>query len=300
MITHNGKNYLKLGLHIHTTRSDGSRSPEEVLRLFKNAGYDAVALTDHWVYGEATEFEGMTILSGCEYNIGGSRGEDGVFHIVGIGMEHDPALLCPEITSNENFPDTVARANAIISAINKAGGLAELAHPAWSLNTPTQISKLHGLFATEIYNTVSDRGQSNRPYSGAVVDMMAVDGRLFDLLAVDDCHYYTGDHCVAATMVRSDGADRESLLAALKKGDYFATLGPSLSVERGADGSIGVKCSHVCRIVFMSNLVWASGRQIFGDGMTEAVYHPHEGETFVRVEITDADGRMAWSNPIKL
>lgn len=50
----------------------------------------------------------------------------------------------------------------------------------------------------------------------------------------------------------------------------------------------------------MSNMVWASGRQIFGEDLTEAIYHPHEGESFVRVEITDTCGRMAWSNPIKL
>lgn len=300
MIEHNGKTYQKLGLHIHTTRSDGSRSPEEVLRLFKDAGYDAVALTDHWVYGTAGDFEGMTILSGCEYNVGGSRAEDGVFHIVGIGMERDPALLHPEICSDENYPDSVTRAQAIIDAINDASGIAELAHPAWSLNTPTQISKLHGLFATEIYNTVSDRGQSNRPYSGAVVDMLAVDGHLFDLLAVDDCHYYTDDHCVAATMVHAEKTDRDSLTRALKAGDYFATLAPSLSVEMDANGDVLVKCSPVCRIVFMSNLVWASGRQLFGENMTQALYHPHEGETFVRVEITDNLGRTAWSNPMKL
>lgn len=53
MIEHNGKKYQKLGLHIHTTRSDGAKSPTEVLRLFKDAGYDGVALTDHRVYGES-------------------------------------------------------------------------------------------------------------------------------------------------------------------------------------------------------------------------------------------------------
>lgn len=300
MIEHDGKRYQKLGLHIHTTRSDGAKSPTEVLRLFKDAGYDGVALTDHWVYGEAGDFEGMTVLSGCEYNVGGSRAQDGVFHIVGIGMERDPALLHPEICSDRNYPDSITRAQAIIDAINDAGGMAELAHPAWSLNTPSQISKLRGLFATEIYNTVSDKGQSNRPYSGAVVDMLATEGRLFDLLAVDDCHYYTVDHCFASTMAGCESADRDSLLWALQRRDYFATTGPQLSVERNADRSIGVSCSPACRIVFMSDLVWASGRQIFGEDMTEAIYYPHDGESFVRVEITDSRGRMAWSNPIKM
>ena len=36
-----GKNkMLKGGLHTHTTRSDGKLTPEEVIKLFKKAGYD--------------------------------------------------------------------------------------------------------------------------------------------------------------------------------------------------------------------------------------------------------------------
>lgn len=41
---------LKGGLHCHTTRSDGKGSPEEVIRLHKQNGYDFLALTDHRVY----------------------------------------------------------------------------------------------------------------------------------------------------------------------------------------------------------------------------------------------------------
>ena len=37
-------------------------------------------------------------------------------------------------------------------------------------------------------------------------------------------------------------------------------------------------------------------------GMTQASYtaHPENGETFVRVQVMDAEGRSAWSNPIRL
>ena len=41
---------LKGGLHCHTTRSDGKGTPEEVIRLHKQNGYDFLALTDHRVY----------------------------------------------------------------------------------------------------------------------------------------------------------------------------------------------------------------------------------------------------------
>ena len=40
-----GTRRLKLGFHTHTTRSDGKKTPEEVARIYKEAGYDAIALT---------------------------------------------------------------------------------------------------------------------------------------------------------------------------------------------------------------------------------------------------------------
>ena len=36
-------------LHTHSTRSDGRRSPEEVCRFYETAGYDFLALTDHFM-----------------------------------------------------------------------------------------------------------------------------------------------------------------------------------------------------------------------------------------------------------
>lgn len=290
----------KLGLHIHTTRSDGRKSPEEVLRLFKDAGYDAIALTDHWIYGAEGEFDGMTILSGCEYNVGGSFAQNGVFHIVGWGMREDPVARHPILKTESSFANPTEQANAIIDAIHEVGGIAELAHPAWSVNSPEQIRGLRGICATEIYNTVSDWGMSNRPYSGAVVDMLATGGTLLPLLAVDDCHYYNGDHCVAATMVEAPDNQPSTLYAALAAGDYYATTGPQVHLLPQKDGSFLVRTSSVSRIVFMTNRVWAPDRQIFGENLTEAVYHPIEGETFIRAEVTDKGGKMGWSNPLPI
>ena len=90
-----GKSRLKIGLHTHTTLSDGHKTPEEAAAIYKAAGYDAIAITDHWVYGEGGEIGGLTILSGCEYNVGGVDEWTGVhetYHIVGVGMTRDPEI----------------------------------------------------------------------------------------------------------------------------------------------------------------------------------------------------------------
>ena len=85
-----GNNRLKVGLHIHTTVSDGKATPEEAARIYKEAGFDAVALTDHWKYNPEGELSGLKIISGAEYNIGGGNSIGGVIHIVGVGMETEP------------------------------------------------------------------------------------------------------------------------------------------------------------------------------------------------------------------
>ncbi|MBR0454689.1 MAG: hypothetical protein IIX25_03420, partial [Clostridia bacterium] len=56
-----GNKRQKVGLHMHTSVSDGKLSPEETARAYKSQGYDAIALTDHWTFGEYGNFEGMTV-----------------------------------------------------------------------------------------------------------------------------------------------------------------------------------------------------------------------------------------------
>lgn len=126
-----GQTWFKGNLHTHTTRSDGRRTPEEVMALYREAGYDFLALTDHWNLSEEEEREGLLLLPGCEYDVGGSPRE-GVYHIVGIGMTEAPRLQ----KSPSLAPQTV------IDEINRCGGLAVLAHPAWSLDRAAEAVKL--------------------------------------------------------------------------------------------------------------------------------------------------------------
>ena len=63
---------LKGGLHCHTTRSDGSGTPEEVERYHAVHGYDFLALTDHRVYNR-TDYAldaGLLIIPGMEFDAG--------------------------------------------------------------------------------------------------------------------------------------------------------------------------------------------------------------------------------------
>ncbi len=278
-----GKQRYKVNLHMHTTLSDGKVSPVDAVHKYRDAGYDAVALTDHWFFGSGSEIDGMTILPGAEYNVPGNDACTGVYHIVGIGMSR-----APSVTKHMS-------AQELIDRIHEANGVAILAHPAWSLNAPEQIMKLRGVDATEIYNTVSGTHHSRRPDSSLIVDMLGCMGRYYPLIAADDAHYYDGaDECRSWIMVEADSGEAADLMRGIRRGNFYATQGPEVHLYADGDGYT-VKCSPVAEIVFLSNLTW-SPRVFAGEGITEAHYVPRENERFLRVQVKDADGKMAWSN----
>ena len=40
--------WLKCALHTHTTESDGSLTPSRLAENYRDAGFDVLAITDHW------------------------------------------------------------------------------------------------------------------------------------------------------------------------------------------------------------------------------------------------------------
>ncbi len=286
----NGKKWYKVGLHIHTTISDGVVEPCEMARIYKNAGYDAVAITDHWNFHDFDKIEGLEIISGCEYNLGSSDTHHDVMHIVGVGMERDP-----EITDH-----AIASAQQVINGINSVGGLAVLAHPHWSLNDKSDILPLKGFAAVEIYNAVSEAVMSNRAYSGYIIDSLANDGMYLPIFATDDAHYYNGhDNTRGFVMVAAKSGRTEDILSALKAGDFYASQGPHLEVFRKEDKII-VECSPCTEVAFMSNAAWAPDRMVRADSATYAEYTIKDFEKWIRVEVCDRGGNFAWSNIIEL
>ena len=279
-----GEKYYKLALHLHTTLSDGRKTPEEVAREYKENGYDAIAFTDHWKYHAGGTLEDLHIISGCEYNIGTNDTIAGVSHIVSLFTKSNPN------------PPRDASEQVVVDAINREDGIAVLAHPAWSLNKLEDYIILKGVVATEIYNAVSDAGQSLRPYSDYYIDMCANAGVYPKIFATDDAHAYDGnDNCLGWVMVRADKLTDETLKKALINGDFYATEGPELYATREGNKII-IETSPCSVIGTLSNLSWEWQRTMRGEGLTHFEYEIREKDKWVRVEARDKNGKKAWSN----
>lgn len=284
------KPFFKGNLHCHTTQSDGVLSPAEVKALYREMGYDFLAITDHRKVTESTHMEnGMLILSGMEmdYMLPAEA-----LHILGIGF--DERISRYDLTRGPQFA---------IDIFRRCGGRAILAHPAWSLNTLATLSALQNVTAAEICNTVSGiPWNGDRADSSAVLDVAAAHGAVYNVVASDDSHRYNGEAGRSFTMVQADALTRDSLFEALDSGRYYCSQGPRFTQLAVEGGYVKVNCSPVSTIVFYSNLVWSSQRCQTGQDLTFASYDlsQNHNETFVRVQLIDAQGRSAWSNPIPL
>ena len=285
------KPFYRGNLHTHTTNSDGRRTPKEALRLYKEMGYDFIALTDHWKRTSEREemMDGMLVIPGIEldYTLPAQ-----VVHIVGVGV--DESVL----KANRN-----GGPQSGIDAIRRAGGRTILAHPAWSLNTPEVIGAMRNLTAAEVYNSVSGAPwNGDRADSTGILDVAAANGDMLNTVAADDTHFYEGEECSSYIMLQADSLTQENVLHALDAGAFYATRGPLFEQIEVDGDEIRVKCSPVSRVIFHSDLFYVHDRVTDGDGMTEAVYRikRERGESFVRIILIDAEGRRAWSNPIRV
>lgn len=284
-----GKRWFRGNLHTHSTVSDGLKTPDEVIRIYRNEGYDFLAFTDHWKPSGSGEKDGLLLIPGCEYDAG-NNAADGIYHIVAIGPDH---LVLPGRSSELTAQD-------VLDAIHKAGGYAILAHPSWSLNQPGEICKLKGVDASEIYNTLSDvPWNGRRGDSSVILDTAAALGTVLPLVASDDSHFYTGEACRSFIWLQAEELTEAAVMDALFAGRFYASQGPKMDV-RWDGKTVKVRCTPAQQVIFYSNVVYTSPRVSKGFGLTETEYTPLDRETFIRVEVIDANGKMAWSSPIDL
>ncbi|WP_225838837.1 PHP domain-containing protein [Streptomyces sp. NK08204] len=112
---------MRIDLHCHSTASDGTDTPAELVRNAARAGLDVVALTDHDTtrgYGEAIAAlpEGLTLVTGAEL----SCRVDGIsMHMLAYLFDpEEPALFAERELVRD---DRVPRAKGMVAKLNALG-----------------------------------------------------------------------------------------------------------------------------------------------------------------------------------
>ena len=58
--------WLKAALHTHSTESDGTLPPARLVTTYEEAGFDVVAITDHWRLTEVPSTDRVLTVRGAE------------------------------------------------------------------------------------------------------------------------------------------------------------------------------------------------------------------------------------------
>lgn len=278
--------WFKGNCHIHSTASDGGKTPVELAQMYAAEGYDFLCRTDHWVFSDVrqeTDAYPLLWLDGVELHgedYAGSR-----YHVVCLGTFSG-------LSRELSFVQALEAARA-------QGGLLVLAHPVWMGNTLDDALRW-GFDGVEIYNHVchwlNGKGDGLAHWNAMLERSPGVLG-----LAVDDAHIrpehpgWNG----AWVMVNAPECTRESLLVALKAGHFYSTRGPEFTSIEYAGGEVTIQTSPVqfVRLVGPAD----KGKRIGSfDGETRqvATFTVPPDWPYAYLEIEDVRGRRAWTNSL--
>jgi len=97
---------MRADLHLHTTASDGSRSPEEIVRKASELGLDVIAITDHDTtegiqpaLEAAKNYPDVTVIPGVEISTDAPKIE---VHILGYFIDHKSPELNDALSELRN------------------------------------------------------------------------------------------------------------------------------------------------------------------------------------------------------
>jgi hypothetical protein len=290
--------WLRCQLHAHTTNSDGDASPQALCDHYADAGFDVLAITDHWGVTTA-EHDRLLLVPASELSArtGGPSGEA---EALALGVAELPE-------PREPFPDVESMA----AWIAERGGVPILCHPYWSGFGSEVALAAPSLAGIEIWNGSGEVLQGNG-LSTVHWDDVLQTGRMLTGIATDDCHTPGEDSRLGWTWVLAAERSADGVLAALRDGRSYGSAGPRLlDVEVAPDGVV-VRCTPA-RAIRLRTGAWDGcavnadadegdwrGRPVERDDdglLTVARLDRPEIWDWGRVEVEDTRGRRAWGNP---
>jgi hypothetical protein len=294
--------FFRGNLHCHSNRSDGLRSPEEVVGAYRDAGYDFVCLSDHfeaehgWRITDTRHLhdENFTTILGAELSSAPWEQRD-CYWVAAAGL---PADFAAPLAGDH--AEAIRRARDV-------GAFLVMLHPGLNNLPLAAAERLPGLdtvHAVEIYNhnlASALPAQANGAY---MLDGLLERGRRLLVNAGDDAHFgHPKDRFGGWVEVYCDRLDPETLMRSLKAGRYYSTQGPSFR-ELLVDGELlRVETSEAYAISLTGGGDrWQSGQERHsadGEPICEAEFDlaPFR-DSYCRVTVVDPAGRPAWSNPI--
>lgn len=287
--------WYKGNTHAHTSLSDGTWSPSELVAHYAERGYSFTALTDHRLYGihEELNREGFLVLPGVELDMG-LEGENGFcHHVVGLGLPglnrlvHGQPIDCTKFTT----------AGQMMGYLLEKGNLCLYAHPNWSHIPQETLSGLQGMIGMEIFNNVCEV-EFGCGHSDAWFDRLLWKSRKVWCLASDDTHQHHPDTGGGFIMVKAVELTHPAIIQAIVDGSFYASQGPLIEDFHVEGNEARIQCSACRSIGFLTD---SHPGQAFTDVsglLREAVFELRGTEKYIRAVCTDMHGMKAWTQPV--
>ena len=271
--------WYKGNLHTHTSPASacGAISPADSLAQYVKLGYDFLAISDHMGL-TADRDKGLVMMPGVEWN--SPAGEHaGVYSL-------DAEIVRGVIG--------IADQAALLSHLKGKDALVILNHPNWQLvphYRREQLLARQDYDGIEIYNGVIER------LDGAAIstdkwDYLLVKGRRVLGFASDDSHCLD-DIGLAAIMVRSSARDAASILAAIRRGNFYCTTGVEITDIRREGNVIHVQSANGQEVQAISRGGVRVAR-VSGPSMSHTL---PDGPGYVRFAVYGPGAAMAWTQP---
>jgi hypothetical protein len=291
--------WLRGNCHTHTTMSDGAATPRQVVAAYRKQGYDFLVLTDHGKVQEdikALQRKNFLVINGIELHPPTQRHALVEHHLIAIGIENVP-----------NVKRLLARGlKSVIRWTWRNGGIPVYCHPYWSGHDVGHMEEGQAAFGMEAFNTVCHvrKGLGD---AGVHLDQALAQGFRWRVFAVDDAHFDLSGNIAHEIeregfqgwiMLKATGLTRAAVMHAMRKGRFYATTGPVFHSVAVRAGAIHVECSPVKQITLHSEGPLGTVVRASRARLTHAEFELHRRMEYARIDIIDANGGKAWTNPI--
>ena len=311
--------WLKCALHTHSTVSDGTLPPDRLALTYAEAGFDVLAITDHWRIARVESTDRLLTIPAAELGFDlkypNRERQSGEFLAYGINdLPEDPGgnrdnwmFNAEENWEARTFVDLAAGAKWA----KDQGALIYVAHPYWNGLSVEELRESEGYVGLEVFNGSAEI-ETGRGDSSVWWDALLADGRTVFGIGTDDQHYPLFELGVAWTMVRAADRSVEAVLEALRQGHSYFSHGPSIHHIQANRDYVEVTCSPARSVVLhmeqeygVSVTIGRNGRRMGRILETDSaglitrvsLDCDHEAAQYRRVSVIDEFGAKAWSNP---
>ncbi len=300
--------WYKGNTHTHTLNSDGDSTPDDVVRWYREHGYQFLVLTDH---NYQTRVDELNALHGAEERFLVVKGEEVTSTAGGKpvhvnGLDANRGIGAQSGAADSSVFDVLQRS---VSAIRSASGVPHINHPnfGWALTTD-DLSRVRDYKLFEIFNghpEVNNLGGGGAPGLEEIWDRLLSNGTLVYGIAVDDAHVFKkpGDPMVSGpgrgwVVVRAPQLETRALLDAMERGDFYASTGVVLDSLEVTAKSMTIAVKAIASSKYRIQFIGRGGRVLNEVPDASATYTFTGSEGYVRAKVIESNGRFAWIQPV--